>query len=53
MTEESKCPYEEFCKDCHPEEEYQKRREKCDRENCRQCGVYWAFHDGYALLDDC
>ena len=50
--EDRKCPYEDLCEKCHPELEFVKKRCKCDCDNCRLCGVYWAFHDGYTSLDE-
>lgn len=52
MEKDRKCEFYELCEKCHPEEEMAERRETCDSERCKRCGVYWAFRDGYFGLDE-
>ena len=52
MTEEEKCRFIELCADCHPEKEMAEKRQNCNSTNCRKCGVYWAFLEGYLALDE-
>jgi hypothetical protein len=47
-----KCPFYELCEECHPEPDMEKRRKGCNCENNYYCGIYWAFKDGYAGLDE-
>ena len=52
MEKEEHCPFAELCIDCHPESDMVERRKTCTNKNCKQCGVYWAFLDGYQGLDE-
>lgn len=49
-AEPGKCPFEKLCEDSHPEEAMAKKRAGCTFDNCKKCGVYWAFRDGYNEL---
>ncbi len=52
MEQDHPCEFMELCKDCHPESEMAEKREKCSDQNCKKCGVYWAFRDGYLGFDE-
>ena len=52
MEKDHPCEFEELCEKCHPEDEMKTRRETCSNKNCRKCGVYWAFRDGYFGFDE-
>lgn len=52
MDKDHLCEFEELCEKCHPEAEMQAKRKTCTDKNCRKCGIYWEFHDGYFGLDE-
>lgn len=52
MEEARPCEFRDLCEKCHPEKDMKARRESCDDERCRKCGVYWAFKDGYYGIDE-
>lgn len=52
MEMDRPCEFKELCEDCHPEREMDTKRETCSEKNCRNCGIYWAFRDGYLGLDE-
>ena len=52
MAETERCPYEDFCREYHPEPKEEEYRKGCTGENCQNCGRFWAFHDGYSSLDE-
>lgn len=52
MEKDHPCEFVELCENCHSNDEVAKRRETCSEKNCRRCGVYWAFRDGYFGMDE-
>lgn len=52
MEKDHPCEFKELCEACHPEKEMAERRETCTDKNCRLCGVFWAFREGYFGMDE-
>lgn len=52
MEKDHPCEFNELCETCHPEKEMAERRETCTDKNCRLCGIYWAFREGYFGMDE-
>jgi len=52
MDQDHSCEFRELCESCHPEEDMVAKRKTCDDQECKRCGIYWAFRDGYLGLDE-
>lgn len=52
MDHDRFCEYQDLCEECHTEPEMKEKRKECNGRNCKKCGIYWEFHDGYFGLDE-
>lgn len=47
MEQDHPCEFKELCEESHFEDEMQEKRKTCTNNNCRECGVFWAFKSDY------